>query len=680
MSIHPAETALQKEQRLFRELSARLIDVLLNRMFDLRPEKATRRSSYFFVLFLVSGFVISFFYYPPVEWATKIGAIFIAVLSSTSASGQLNVSINGFFSFLLDVIKNPNILQYLPVFFASFFIALQTAAMYLADVFELEDVSVARNFIRSVALSGSNKTIRIKHGDIAEESRKSPAYLIGGPGKVIVELDSVAVFERSDGTPHIIGPTGKETGGKATLEGFERFRQALDIRDHYVDLRDQDDKSKAVKSRSSDGIAIKATDVRLMFSVFRGDNPEISAEHPYPFNKESVGQIVYKAASRVTPDQINPSTFEFSWINNMVGLIRSRLGGFMSQHNLAEYMASIGMPEVEKVKLREEMIFKQMQQLVPSEQAERKDVKQPPIFQARYKVKNLFAQFADEFTGKARNNGVELHWIGVGTWESPIRIVPEKHLEAWLLTQDNIKNDRPEEMEKIEQAEVVTKMKGLILKVPIDIYYDEILGTTYESSRQRFRRRGDHKYDRSSEKEDFEDEVQYRWHVLQEKMSGGDNDKHKQKDAEQKDAEHKDSEYKSDHKHDLKTLLAGYRNQLIETADLIKNKNEPVPHNIIKAVEHLSGILGYKDWHWVGATRTEKPANGKPPTAGPTPSGQKVGMPPVEESAYQELVQLVGGDQAVADRLIEFERSQFPSESREQLIERAIERLIRDRN
>ena len=171
--------------------------------------------------------------------------------------------------FVLGIALDAKILQYVPVFLAPFFIALQSAAMYLADVFELDDVSVARRFIGSVALSGSDETIRIKQGEIAEESRESPAYLIGGPGRAVVELNSVALLE-PDGTPHIIGPTGKEPGGKATLEGFERFRQAFDVRDHYVELRDQDEKSQAVKSRSLDGIPIKATDVRLMFSIFRG--------------------------------------------------------------------------------------------------------------------------------------------------------------------------------------------------------------------------------------------------------------------------------------------------------------------------------------------------------------------------------------------------------------------------
>ena len=582
------ETALQKEQRLFTELFTRLRDALLNRMFDLRPEKASRRSSYLLVLLLFSGFFISFFYYPPSEWAARISAVLTALLSSNSTPEQLNAAINNLFL----IVKDPRILQYLPVFLASFFIALQTAAMYLADVFELEDVSVARNFISSVALSGSNETIHIKHGEIAEQSRESPAYLIGGPGKVVVELDSVALFERSDGTPHIVGPTGKEAGGKATLEGFERFRHALDIRDHYVDLRDQDDKSKAVKSRSRDGIPIKATDVHLMFSIYRGENPEPSAEHPYPFSKEAVEQIVYKAASRVTPEQLYPSTFEFNWINNMVGLIRGRLGGFMSQHNLTEYMASIGLPEIEKAKHREETILKQMQQLTQTEDgAERKEIKPPPDFQARYKIKNLFAQFADEFTRKARENGVELHWIGVGTWESPVNIVPEKHLEAWLLTQENLKNDSPEQMSRIEQAEVIEKMQELIQKVPIAAF-DEIITTAYQTKRSRKqtpRKKTSHTANPINNDDNIipEEEMERFVEMLNRFQA-------------YQEQRYENAAESGDTIHEMQALLLEYRKQFRETADFIKDKNEPVPQNIVDAIKYIDNQIA----HWLGYSDT----------------------------------------------------------------------------
>ena len=584
------ETARQREQRLFRELFARLIDTILNVMFDLRPEKAARRAMYFTVLFLFSGFLISMVYYPLSLWTSRIGNIFASILSTNSSPELFIAEFSEFVAFFWDVFTDPRILQYLPVFLAPFFIALQSAAIYLADVFELEDVAVARHFVRAVALTGSDETIRIKHGEIAEEHLNSPAYLIGGPGKAMVELDSVALFERADGTPHVIGPTGNKPGGRESLEGFERLRQAIDIRDHYINLRDQDERSKAVYSRSLDGIPIKATDVRLMFSIFRGHNPAPSAELPYPFDEEAIKQIVYKADSRVTPEQINPSTFDFSWTNKMIGLIRGRLGRFMSERNLTEYLASIGLPEIEKVKQREDKIFQQMQELTQSgdDSADQKNIKPPPDFQSRYKIKNLFAQFAEGFSSQTRNSGVELQWIGVGTWESPVDIVPEKHFEAWLLTQENLKKDSQEAMNKIERDEIIEKMKELIQKVPIDTYVGLVNTTKYNkrSWKPAPRKKDSPKLESGEEDvyilpEDDMAQVAKRmlvmWNSMQEENTEND-------------------EIETDHDNNLKTLLLEYRKLFMETIDFIKAKNEPVPQNLLDAVRHIENQIG----HWAG--------------------------------------------------------------------------------
>lgn len=463
-----AETPLQKELQLFRELFARLGNALLNRVFDLRPDKAARRMRYLVILFVASVFIVSLRFYPLSMWAQYTRDIFSYFLNPGFVTLYTGNPLVNFANFVYRVFTDPRIFQYFPIFLAPFFIALQCAAVYLADIFELEHVSVARGFIWSVALSGSEETIRVSQGEIPDEHRQSPLYLIGGPGKVVVDLDSVALFERPDGTPHIIGPTVKEPRARATLDGFERFRQAIDTRDHYVDLRDQDLQSQAVKSRSLDGIHITATDVRLMFSVYRG-GIKPSTENPYPFSKEAIEQIIYQATSKVTPEKTNPSTFEFSWINRMIGLIRGELSAFMSKHKLTAYLASIGVPELEKMKKREEMIFEEVQKIVPPEQdlLATKEPKSLPEFQPRYKLSNLFTQFAEDFTKKAQSNGVELHWIGVGTWRTPEEIVPEKHLEAWKLSNDNLYRESSEVLEKLETEAILQKTIALIQDVPI---------------------------------------------------------------------------------------------------------------------------------------------------------------------------------------------------------------------
>jgi hypothetical protein len=584
----PAQTALQKERELFGELFARLWDSLLNRLFDLSPQRAARRRAYLTVLFLLSGFVISLYYYRPAVWAEQLGNIFNALLSETSTAAQLQDAVSGFLNFIWVVVTDPRILQYVPVFLAPFFIALHSAAIYLADIFELEDVSVARKFITSVALGGSDAVIRITAGEVEEESKNSPAFQIGGPAKVAVALDSVALFERADGTPHVIGPTGKEPGGMASLDGFERFRQAFDLRDHFIELRGQDENAKPVESRSLDGIPVKAVDVRFMFSVYRGKNPQRTDERPYPFVEDAVKNLVYKATSRVAPEQESSSVFDPLWRVTMTALIRKRLGNFMSRHKLTEYLASIGAPEVEKARRREETIFREIQDLTRAKDLEIKEIKPPPDFYARPKIRNLFARFADDFTTQASDSGVELHWIGVGTWEVPPETGPQKHLEAWELTQENLKNGSDDAMKMADKKATVEKMKEIIAKVPVGAY-EQITAAAKPPKKVKPEQKKEEKptpksepdEDKLVERPEDEEVKELLVEVLQ----------------NLRDDKKEDAEYKApSHDHQIKALLLAYRNHIKETIDYLRAKNEPVPKKFVRAVKYIDNFIAY----WVG--------------------------------------------------------------------------------
>lgn len=539
------ETALQKEWRLFRELSLRLLDIFLNRIFDLRPEKAIRRRWYLIFLFILSGFLVNLKDYPLPYWAGFVQDIFSYLFNQESYTP--NHVGNPFVNFILvslGAMVNPNTFQYLSILLLAFLAARESAALYLADIFNLDaiDVRAARQFVMAVALSGSDKTIRFANGEALEEHKVSPVLLIGGPGKVIVDIDSAVLFEKPDGTPRVIGPTGNEPKGKATLDGFERFRGAFDLREHFIELRDQkktsdpkeETKSPAVKSRSQDGIPITATDVRFMFSVDRGVNKP-DDKNPYPFNPKAIESLVYKAASRVTPDLESPSTIEYSWFNNMVRLIRGRLGSFMSERKLTEYLASIGMPEYKKAKQEEKKITKELQKLAPStaeDMPKRKEIKPPPKFTPRYEIKSLFSQFAEEFTSKARNQGVELHWIGVGTWETPVDVVPEKHLEAWKITRENLDKGSEKAINKLIEETTIQAMIALIQDVPIGAYQKAI-----------------EKY--------------------------------------------------PEYKNAMRELLLDYRKQLISARDFIAAKGEPVPKDIEDAIRNINRAFGT----WVGGNQ-----------------------------------------------------------------------------
>src|SRR5574339_513926 len=120
----------------------RLIDAILNRLFDLRPKAARFRLRSLVFLFLFSGFVISLIYYPLTVWLDYIQDIFGYLLSQSYTQNYPGNPIYNFANYAWQALTDPRVLQYLPIFLAPFFIALQTAANYLADIFELDDPRV----------------------------------------------------------------------------------------------------------------------------------------------------------------------------------------------------------------------------------------------------------------------------------------------------------------------------------------------------------------------------------------------------------------------------------------------------------------------------------------------------------------------------------------------------------
>jgi len=421
------ESMLQKERRIFREQLRRIANCALNKAFELTVRGSQRRNQSLIFLFLALGFFFTVSAHPLAEWRVQLSQLFQYIFNSNVALSNPDIP-SRFINFAFGAALAPETLRLLPIFLLPFFFALRAAATYLADIFELEKVETAREFIMQVALTGSRRKIRIGKGDVVDSDKNSPIYLIGGPGRVIVELDTAALFEKPNGQPRVIGPTIK---GMVTLEGFERFRQAIDLRDQYTDSLD-------VKSRSLDGIPVSAKDVRLLFSVYRGDN-EPSAISPHPFDEKAIRTLVYGQASRVVLEGPYPSEPPSSWTGTIQGLIRGELGGFMSKHRLAEYLASIGSPEIKKAREQEnEILDAGKVVLAHGDDLEPRDVPPKPNFQPRKEVSKLFSQFTEGFSKNASNRGVQLSWIGVGIWKTPNDIVPEKHLEAWRLSRENI--------------------------------------------------------------------------------------------------------------------------------------------------------------------------------------------------------------------------------------------------
>ncbi len=469
-------TPLQAEWRNFRMLLGRLMDYLLDGFFDLSPGRESRRL--FFVSISQAVIFLLYLYFQfsaLIQNGFPLQEFFVAILNPSQATTQLTRAqvLLLAIQLLFPVIKG-FVLIWLPRE-----IALQLATLYQSDLLELEDLSISRQFILSASLYGSAQELGISEGEVEESSRRSPIYLIGGPGNVRIAMDSAALFELPDGRPHVIGPTGavqRGTGRRnvsqetvAQLGGFERLRlPVIDLRDQF--LGSPGESPESIRSRSRDGIPVEAHDVRFVFSIFRGrQNPSLRT--PYPFEPRAVETLIYNLSSRVQEDEARPSVLSTNWKATMQTLIRSELARFMSTRPLNEYLASIGEPEVQQIQNRQHILEENLASVDPEEPARVSlPLTSSPNFTHRATLKSLFDRFTSEFANTAHRRGVELHWVGLGTWRTPSEIIPQHHEEAWRLSRENLQRGSEEALAAVEREAYIEEILRRIQSVPLGTF------------------------------------------------------------------------------------------------------------------------------------------------------------------------------------------------------------------
>jgi hypothetical protein len=428
---HKPVTELRQQFDRFVFEFKRFINAVINCFFALTREGTRRRAIMFIGLLLFVAFLFGLSGRGFSEWAGRIQNILLYLLNPVVAESFQTSPFQELLQTLKSIYFSATGIHYFLLFTLPVMVAWRLAAVYLTDIFELPNIRVAGNFILQASLFGGGARIRIREGEIAPEDENSPVYLIGGPGLVVVELDSAALFEQPDGRPYVVGPTVTEP---FVLDGFERFRQGILLRDHRTDPLE-------VSSRSLDGIPVQSVGVNYLFSVDRGDDSAPTVERPYPFRgANTIESLVYGQTARVTPDGPRPADVSRSWFGTMMVLIRSALARFMSERNLTEYLANFGLPEIQIAQEQANAVVQAARRVMPPN----RQIPPPPVdanpppFVPRPDIKaSLFSEFAAEFPALAEQRGVELHWVGIGSWKTPSEIIPEQHLEAWQLSMDN---------------------------------------------------------------------------------------------------------------------------------------------------------------------------------------------------------------------------------------------------
>ena len=229
-----------------------------------------------------------------------------------------------------------------------------------------------------------------------------------------------------------------------------------------------------VVSRSLDGIPVSATDVRGMFSVRRRKAEDVSVstiQAPYPFDPEDIERLIYKQAVPVLTEGPFASGQPGPWSATMQSLIRGSLVEFMGQHRLGDFLAGIGSLESDLSEFREDSIVSTTLRYSTDLPDATGQASSKGKFHPRTELIDRFMKTTDGFAQRARERGLELHWIGVGTWKMPDELsderVKEQHFEAWRLNRENTERSAAEAVQAISDEAYINEKLRLIQDVPL---------------------------------------------------------------------------------------------------------------------------------------------------------------------------------------------------------------------
>jgi len=384
---------------------------------------------------------------------------------------------------------SPRVISHVLALIIPFWLAIRIASVYLDDIFELHNTRLAGKYLTRSAFAFPNfETIQIREGKLSPTDKNSTAVKIGGPAFAKVHLENAAVFEHPNGLPEVVGPTADRPGELFFMRGFTRLRRAVDLRHQTIPLNQ-------VSGRTRDGIPIQLQNIRLLFSIQRGlVSPNL--KNPYPFSREAILSLVYQQPG---------SGSESSVLSRVIiGLVSGELVTFISRFTLAELLSTIGLPEIHRQIELDTMVRREMERrrqrhhrlhkprvlslirrkpkarprpthsFIPlSLLTWRKSVVPPSKYVPRTRLSALFyAEFAEEFPQRARQRGVRLEWIDVGTWNPPLDLVSSRHQEALRLTNENIARGHPRVLKEIRNQSRLNEIVRLNRRHPLASFRD----------------------------------------------------------------------------------------------------------------------------------------------------------------------------------------------------------------
>ncbi len=428
MTVTPAPTLVE---RIFKSIR-RFADSLLNDwIFGLTYSAGQFRNMARWTVFFLAWAVSVYILFTPDVWNSNFAGYYATLIKGLTEDRVLLLGL--FVEFIFETILHPNVIGRMFALVAPYVLMYRLSALYLADIFEKEE-EVARKFIRQAAFGVDYTTIHIRGGKIISEDEVSPIVQIGGPGYVELDLDSAALFEQPNGQVAVFGPSDKKK--HVILDGFERIRQCVDLRDNAG--------STSVTVRSRDGITVTAKDIQFTYSIYRGENAAKTLQIPFPFEKKAVESLVFGTTRVVKPGGKPSATPDWKTPlpSQQGGPISGEVGGFVSKRLLSDFFSNIGEPETPDAK---------------------------PNEIARSALTGIF--YDEGFKKRTAGRGIEIKWIGVGTWSMPQEITPAKHMEAWKLSRENFSKSNADAIGKLERESKQKEYYRILNEMIVNRFY-----------------------------------------------------------------------------------------------------------------------------------------------------------------------------------------------------------------
>lgn len=335
--------------------------------------------------------------------------------------------------------------------FLGLFLSYQIISRYFATVYGTKPGIYVNHFLLKIIFGlPMEEPLRIDSNPILEKGNWF-LKVIGGPSKVIVGAENAAIFEKSDGSVRIIGPTLNLPGSYYQLENFERLRDIVDLRNQAIQFD--------VQARTKDGILLILKRVNAVCSILRGSKKS-TLTRPYPFNAQAIYWFVYK----------NPAcTFD----KKITEILKQEIINYIRQRSLSELIEYVGEPEIQRqtnldklekaIKNREKRKFtfsmrkhsffshlkyqvnirKKVQRnhkahydLLISEKRLINEEKTSPSSDALNYSNPLSNNVLKDLMSRAHFYGIELDWMSLGSIECASNKIQSQLQKAWQISSE----------------------------------------------------------------------------------------------------------------------------------------------------------------------------------------------------------------------------------------------------